>query len=102
MAQAKLPEFLKSLFWDVDHRNISPQDRAEYVIKRILEYGDRKTVHWMRRNFKKIKIKEVLCRARDLSPQSANYWAIILGVNRKRIKCLQKRYLEIRKSCWPY
>lgn len=97
-----LPKFLKRYFWDVDYHHIDPQHRAEYVVKRILEYGDGKAVRWMRENFEKAKIKEVLCETRDLSPQSANYWAIVLGVDRKEITCLQKRYLEIRKSCWPY
>lgn len=102
MAKAKLPKFLKRYFWEVDYRKINLQQRAEYVVKRILEYGDKRAIRWMEQNFKEAKIKEVICGTKDLSAQSANYWAVVLGVDKKKVKCLQKHYLEIRRSYWPY
>ena len=35
----QLPEFLKSLFWDVDFTSLDP--RSDLVIERILEFGEK-------------------------------------------------------------
>lgn len=102
MLKEKLPKFLRPLFWEVDFHNLSPLKKPDYVIKRILEYGDKKAVRWMGQNFNKSKIKGVLYKTRDLSPQSASYWAVVLGIDKRKVRCLQRHYLEIRRSCWPY
>lgn len=103
MLKAKLPKFLRPLFWEIEVSNLDPiNKRSDYVIKRILEYGDKKAVRWMAKNFSRAQIIRVLCTTRDISPKAANYWAVVFGIDEKRVRCLQKRYLEIRRSCWPY
>ena len=99
----KLPKFLKPYFWDVefdklDRKRVHTGD----LLGRILEYGDEKAIQWMRRNFTKRDIADVLYHLRIVSPKSANFWALIFGVDRKKVLCLQKRYLEIREKHWPY
>lgn len=98
----KPPEFLRPLFWEVDFPNLNLLKWPNYVIKRILEYGDKKAVCWMGQNFDKSKIREVVCKTRDLSSRSANYWAVVLEIDKRKVKCLQRHCLEIRRSCWPY
>ena len=98
----KLPKFLKKYFWDVDFRKIDAQARSQYVLGRLLEYGDEKAISWMRKNFAKPQIEDVLFHYRSVSPQSANFWAVIFNINKKKVLCLQKPYLEIRRRHWPY
>ena len=102
MLRYKVPLFLKPLFWEVDFHKLEFLKKPDFVIKRILEYGDKKAIYWMRQNLNKTKIKDVVCKTKGLSPRSANYWSVILGINRGKVRCLQRHYLEIRKKHWPY
>ena len=98
----ELPKFLKSYFWDVDFKEIDPKENRVYILKRILNYGDERAIQWLNRYFSKDEQKEVLCKGRNFSLRSANFWALILGVHKNRVKCLQRYYLRRRKQLWPY
>lgn len=92
----------KKLFWDVDLKDIDAKKNSSFIIGRILEYGDVNDVKWMLKNFKIARIKQVLFKKKDLSPKSANYWALILRVPKSKILCLKTSYRKMRKSHWPY
>ena len=98
----KLPKFLNKYFWDVDVKERGGNLHLQDALIRLLEYGDEKAISWLRRNFTKEEIANVLYRLRNISPKSANFWALIFGIDRKRVLCLQKHYLETRKKHWPY
>ena len=36
--------FLKKYFWDVDFPSLNKKNHSEFIIERILEYGDKKEV----------------------------------------------------------
>ncbi|MFZ5801276.1 MAG: DUF6922 domain-containing protein [Candidatus Omnitrophota bacterium] len=97
-----LPGFLKKYFWDVEFKDIDLGAHSQDVLARLLEYGDEKAVNWMKRRFSKEQIEDILFHYRSVSPQSANFWAIVFNINKRKILCLQKPYLEIRKMHWPY
>ena len=98
----KLPEFLRQYFWDVEFDKIDFEKRRIFILKRILEYGDKEAVAWMWKNFKKSEMKDVLCKYRGFSQKSANFWAVILGIEKENVKCLNKSFREIQKQFWPY
>jgi len=39
-----LPEFLKKYFWDVDFSKLDKEAYSQFIIERILEYGDQKAI----------------------------------------------------------
>lgn len=96
------PKFLKQYFWDIDFEKLDLKTHYQDILVRILEYGDEKAIDWMKRNFTKDDVANVLFHLRGVSPKSANFWALIFGINRKEVLCLQKHYLEIRNRHWPY
>ncbi|MCM8784368.1 MAG: hypothetical protein NC818_06330 [Candidatus Omnitrophica bacterium] len=98
----ELPKFLKKYFWDTDFEQIDFKNHRVYVLKRILEYGDEEAVRWMFKEFRKDEIKNTLCKFRGYSPKTANFWALILGIEKERIKCLQRSFRGIQKQFWPY
>ena|SRR3990167_7670806 len=98
----RLPKFLKQYFWDVDFAKIDLTKSKIYVLKRILEYGDRYAVVWMWKNFKDSDMKAALSTYRGFSQKSANFWAFILKMNKEDVKCLNRSFLEIQKQFWPY
>jgi len=98
----KLPAGLKKYFWDVEFEKIDPDKRKDYILKRILEYGDEEAIAWMWSNFKKSEIKNTLCNFRGYSQKSANFWAFMLNIKKEDVKCLNKSFREIQKQFWPH
>lgn len=98
----KLPDFLKKYFWDVDFEKLNAYQYPYFVIERILEYGDDKAIKWLLKYFKKSEIKKVLLKRRNVTPRSANYWALILGLPKNQILCLKKQYQNKLQKTWNY
>jgi len=96
------PEFLKKYFWDIDFARLDLRSYPKFVLERILEHGDEKAVAWMRKTFTRDEIADVLFHLRGLSPKSANFWALMYHIDRKKVLCLQKHYLRTQRMHWPY
>ncbi len=96
------PAFLKKYFWDVNFEKLDFSRRRVMVLKRIMEYGDKEAVMWMRANFTDSEIKDVLIKCRDFSQKSANFWAVMLDIDRGEVKCLSRSFRETQKVFWPY
>ena len=75
-----IPQYLRTLFWDTNVDNFNPAEFPEYTVTRILEYGDRDAVTWLRQTFSEEQIIRVLRTERRLSRKSANFWALIYGI----------------------
>jgi len=84
-----VPKHLRSLFWDVDVELFDPVAYPRYVIQRVLEYGDEDAVAWMRSLFDREQIVDVLRTDRALTPLSANFWALVLGVPAHEVVALR-------------
>jgi len=78
--KSMIPNHLQSLFWDTNLENFNPAEHPEYTIARILEYGDRDAVAWLKSTFTEAQIVAVLRSERRLSRKSANFWALIYRV----------------------
>lgn len=87
----KLPGYLKKYFWEVDFGKLDYKKKSDFVIKRILEYGDEKAVRWMFENYTRQRIKRVLCKYRGYSRKTANFWGIMLGVEKSKILSLKTK-----------
>ena len=98
----KLPKFLEKYFWDVEFKEIDTKSYSSDVLARLLEYGDEKAISWIKRKFTRHQIEDVLLHYRSVSPRSANFWALIFNIDKRKVVCLQKPYLEIRRRHWPY
>ena len=97
-----LPWFMKRCFWDVDFEKLNIKENRLYIIQRILNCGDGKSLRWLNKHFSKDEQVKTLTSSRGFSIRSANFWRLILDVPKKRVKCLQKQYLLRRKQFWPY
>jgi len=102
MKTTRLPTFLHRYFWDIDATKLNTQKKPQYVIQRILEMGDPKAIYWLRKNFSKKQIKETLCQGRQISPKTGNFWSLLLGLDKKKIKCFQKGFRRTPHVIWPY
>ncbi len=98
----KIPNFLKSYFWDIQFQKLDIKKRRIFVLKRILNEGNEKAVAWMFETFDKSEMRNVLSHLRGFSKKSANYWALILGIPSEEVLCLKKHSLKGVKKFWPY
>ncbi len=102
MKITKLPKFLKEYFWDVDFESIDPQKSDQYIIARLIDRGNDKTIRWLFANYSKDIIRKVITTRRGFSPKTANFWALVLGIDKRKVVCLQTPYLKMLQQLWPY
>ena len=84
-----IPQYLHALFWDANLDNFDPYAFPTYAIGRVLEYGDKDAVEWLRQTFTEAQIVEVIQTERRLSPRSANFWALVYGLSRDQVAALK-------------
>lgn len=88
--KTQVPEFLRTYFWDVRFDLLDLKKSRTFILKRVLDRGNTKTLGWIRQNYTNQEIKKLLLTSRDISPKTANFWALLLGVDKKKVVCLQK------------
>lgn len=91
----KLPLFLKKYFWDVDFKTLDLDKSKTFILKRVLDRGDTRTLMWLRKNYTNEDIKKLLLSTCDLSSKTANFWANYLELDHQKVPCLQKPYSRI-------
>lgn len=70
-------KFRPELFWDVNPKKIDPKKHAQYVIERILDFGNDREVKWMRRHYPDKLITKTVKKSRVLDPKSRSLWSLI-------------------------
>lgn len=86
-----IPRHLRLLFWDTDIDSFDPRAYPRYAIERVLEYGGEEAIAWMRNMFTREQILDVLRTDRNLTPLSANFWAILFGIAINDVVALRPR-----------
>ncbi|MFQ6015285.1 MAG: hypothetical protein ACE5NP_07570 [Anaerolineae bacterium] len=82
-----LPDFLRPYFWEIDFDRLRLPGRERYIIERLLEYGDDDAIRWLRTTFSTETIAAVVRHSRQLSPNTANLWALVLNIPKEEIAC---------------
>lgn len=90
-----LPKELYRYFWEVEPSKIDVEQRPEYVISRLMDYGHTEAVRWMRSEYGDEAIKRTLQVTRGISRPSAYYWSRVIGMATKEVRCLQTPYRQI-------
>jgi hypothetical protein len=70
----KLIKLRQELFWDVDPKTINPQKHAQYIIERILDFGQDKEVRWLWYFYPKQTISSTVKNSRVIFPQTKILW----------------------------
>ncbi|MGB8951721.1 MAG: hypothetical protein WCC06_03535 [Candidatus Aminicenantales bacterium] len=73
---------LKPLFWETNVDNVDIQKNKDYIIERILEFGDKPAVKWLLATYPLSVIKKTLEESRGISKKSRNFWEFLLGSQR--------------------
>ncbi len=78
----KLPSFLKPFFWSYDFSKLNIQNHKKLIIQNILNYGNEKSVKWLRKKFSEDDIKGVIKNSSqsEWDKKSLNLWSLVWEV----------------------
>ena len=93
----KIPDFIKQYLWDVDTEQLDPEKHGRFIAERVLEYGDGAAYKWLRENCPADLTKQIIRESRVISPKTANFYAKLLGVPPKEVRCLKKPFTQKQK-----
>lgn len=68
----------QSLFWDTNPKKIDLKENAQYVIERILDFGNDEEVRWLWRFYDKKLLKDMIKKSRSLRPETIKLWTLLL------------------------
>ena len=71
-------KFRQALFWDTNPKNIDVKKNAQYIIERILDFGNDKEVNWLYHFYDTSLLKNTVAKSRSLTPETKNLWTMIL------------------------
>lgn len=98
--QGSIPMEAQKYFWDANISQIDTNTHKEYIVSRILEYGDPDAARWLFRTYPKKDIVTVLKKSRSLSVKSGMFWALFLQISPNDLLCLKKSFRQLQKSHW--
>ena len=79
--------FSAHLFWDVRKEDVDFDEHAQYIIKRVLEYGLLEDWNLIRQYYGLSKIVEVAKELRDLEPRALAYISAVSKTPKAQFRC---------------
>lgn len=70
--------FNPALFWDAE--DVSFEKHPDFIIKRILEYGDERDLKTLRGIYEDAAIIGVVKTRRGLSPRTRRFWMLYFSI----------------------
>jgi hypothetical protein len=74
-----LPEEFQRYFWDVAFDDLTIEKYPQFIVERILNYGDLDGIKWLLSWADKEYIRTIVEKSRNLNSKTINYWQIILA-----------------------
>ena len=87
-----------TLFWDVGSRKLDAEKNAQFIIGRVLDFGNLKEWEVIKNFYGLVKIRKVAQKHIFFDPRSANFWAMALGIPLKNLRCTKKLLLKTPKT----
>jgi hypothetical protein len=81
--QRKLPSVLRRFFWDVRLAELSVDRHRDFILGRLLEFGDRQALAWVFRTYP-LELVAAFLKGRGadvLSRRAWQFWALQVGLS---------------------
>jgi len=86
----KKKQLRKGLFWDVDFKELDYKKNANFIIERVLSFGDEKDYRILKGIYGLNKIKETAVKADYPDKKTANFWSVIFNIPLNSFLCIKK------------
>jgi hypothetical protein len=80
-------DYSSHLFWDVDKTKLDLNERKEFLMNRVLDYGLMKDWNQLRADLGLEEIGRIAKGLRSLDPRSASFIALLTGAGVKTYRC---------------
>ena len=87
-----------TLFWETNPKKLDEQKDAEFIIGRVLDFGNLKEWKTIKDFYGLTRIKKVVQKHIFSDPCSANFWAMIFGIHLKNLRCRKRFSLKTPKA----
>ncbi len=68
----------KTLFWDVDTSQLNKDKHASFIIRRVLQFGDKTDWQWLAGIYDREIIRRCVSGNKFLDKKSLNFWQLVL------------------------
>ena len=84
---SKLPDSLRTLFWDCDFDSLRMGEHDGFVIRRVLDRGDWDSIKWLRGALGDDAIRQwfLAKRGGGLDPPKLRFWELILDLPKSEV-----------------
>ncbi len=89
-----IPEEFRCFFWDTDIEKIDLIVNKFYIIEKLINEGNEKTLAWLFNTYSREEIKEVICNSRRLTLKAAYCWQNYFGLEKREMRCFGKRWTK--------
>lgn len=79
----------KELFWDVNYNQVDFNKNADFVINRVLLFGDLDDFKKIRNYYNLNRIKKAAKNSKIFDKKSLNFWSIVLHIPKNKFVCLK-------------
>lgn len=94
MQSASLAPLRKTLFWDADIEKLDAEQDAQFVIGRVLDFGNLAEWKHIQGLYGRKRIADAARRHVFSEPRSASFWARVLSLPVSEVKCTRKPSLK--------
>ena len=82
-----IPSWMKIYFWDTDIDLLDIEKNEVFIIERLLNVGDEKTLSWVFKNYAKDTIRKSVATSRSLSIKTARCWQNYFKLKEEEMRC---------------
>lgn len=88
------PQSIKTLLWDTNIQRISLDVHKQFIIERVLEFGDIQDMKWLLTKYSEKEVIEVLKKSKRISAKTGNYYSLIFNIDKSEMLCMKKPFTK--------
>jgi len=89
----------QNLFWDVNSKNLDYQKDADFIIERVLNFGDEGDYKKIKKMYGLRKIRTAAKKINYINKKNINFWSIVFNISPDLFQCT-KRFLTKKQSAF--
>ena len=90
----------KQLFWDVKFNKLDYEKNADFIIARVLSYGDVSDYKEIKKQYGLTKIKNAAQDINYANKKSLYFWSFIFNLPLNSFKCAKKLLIKKPSAFW--
>lgn len=99
-SKENLKQLNKTLFWDIDFKNLDYKKNADFIIERVLSFGDEKDYRLLQKIYNFEKIKKIAVKLNYPNKKTINFWSLIFDIPINSFLYIKKLSMQKPNAFW--